>query len=973
MGVLPVYLGWDEPLLTTAVSWLLDQYQLRSRAEAAFKDQVDFSNLLLVVPGRRFGTRLREALMLACDDRDQGLIQPRILTPGGFADLACGAHATALPQLHREILVGQAAASMVREDPESLRDLMLQVPELDASRNWTQLGATLLQLRDELAGGGWDVDHELWSDDARRLIAEGQEAKRWDVIRKIMVAYDASLSQLDLVDPAQLRLQALRSGTLNLDDNDIVLIGVTDPPMLLRRMIEIVSENNQVYSLICAPESQAAQGSFDDLGAVDAQWWSQCDLEINDDVITVADDVAEVGQSLLRIISDWDGAYSGSEITVGVAEGSLLGTVRETLAAAGAPVRYAGGKPLRQSAVITVLERAGSYCESREFDAFASLIRHPDIAQVAEIDQLDLAAADAYHTNHLPLRVPGSEVGDWLWEETEWGGPCGSGQERASRLTEMNARLTEVLVDISSDTPLPIAQGMTCVRAFLCRVYGERSFDQAKPNDRMHLSMLNQLNSAIDLLLQAPDAVQEALGVMPIFKHIETLILAIEQVKVPEVPDSEAIELTDWLELSLDEAPALILVGLNEGSVPRSEAAHPFLPDTLRGALGLEHNASRAARDAHAIQALLQSRKDGASVRFVVPRRAANGDPLSPSRFLFQTSDAKFAARRVGWLTGAGKDHLAQGVALHPSFAGSVGAGIERVQPKGNPQSKKSISVTAFRKYMACPYRYWLQYVQGIQQLDDSDQEMNAASFGSLVHGVLQDYGTDTKLRDLDNTELVIDAFNKLLDERAINMFGDHAQASIYVQIEQARSRLHTFAQKQVDRFQAGWRILHAEFRVSGRDHPVAMEVGSDVVHIHGRIDRIDYHEATGALGIFDYKTGSTLPEAAHRRGLANAKQWIDLQLPLYRHLAHRLDVNWKTLELGYAMLPPDPDKSGFVVAQWDEQALSEADLVAVRIAKDIHQGIFWPPTEPAPPYTSEFSAICQDAVLNASPIGDMA
>ncbi len=33
MGVLPVYLGWDEPLLTTAVSWLLEADSTRKLRE----------------------------------------------------------------------------------------------------------------------------------------------------------------------------------------------------------------------------------------------------------------------------------------------------------------------------------------------------------------------------------------------------------------------------------------------------------------------------------------------------------------------------------------------------------------------------------------------------------------------------------------------------------------------------------------------------------------------------------------------------------------------------------------------------------------------------------------------------------------------------------------------------------------------------------------------------------------------------
>ena len=48
---------------------------------------------------------------------------------------------------------------------------------------------------------------------------------------------------------------------------------------------------------------------------------------------------------------------------------------------------------------------------------------------------------------------------------------------------------------------------------------------------------------------------------------------------LPENP--AAIELAGWLDLTLDDAPVMVITSLNDDSVPASEQGHPFLPNEL--------------------------------------------------------------------------------------------------------------------------------------------------------------------------------------------------------------------------------------------------------------------------------------------------------------------------------------------------------------------------------------------------------
>ena len=78
------------------------------------------------------------------------------------------------------------------------------------------------------------------------------------------------------------------------------------------------------------------------------------------------------------------------------------------------------------------------------------------------------------------------------------------------------------------------------------------------------------------------------------------------------------MELLDWLELPLDDAPVVMLTGFNEGLFPESVQGHAFLPDALRTRLGLIDNRRRFARDAYRLTTVLHSKE---SVRLIAGRR----------------------------------------------------------------------------------------------------------------------------------------------------------------------------------------------------------------------------------------------------------------------------------------------------------------------------------------------------------------
>jgi RecB family exonuclease len=266
-----------------------------------------------------------------------------------------------------------------------------------------------------------------------------------------------------------------------------------------------------------------------------------------------------------------------------------------------------------------------------------------------------------------------------------------------------------------------------------------------------------------------------------------------------------------------------------------------------------------------------------------------------------------------------------------------------------------SLRVTDFKSYLACPYRYYLRRRLKLEGLDDSADELDPGGFGSLAHDVLKEFANGAG-KSATDAEQVLAHLNEALNKLVAQRYGNDRLAAISVQAAQIRARLGVFARWQAERTREGWRIEDTERDVKEEQAP--FEVDGQIVYLHARIDRIDVHEKLGIRTIFDYKTSDSAktPDQTHRR----KQQWIDLQLPLYGHIARELGLGEK-IQLGYINLSKDLTKVGPSLTEWTEADLESAMETARQVVRDIRAGEFWPPASPPPEFSEDLSAICQD------------
>ena len=103
--------------------------------------------------------------------------------------------------------------------------------------------------------------------------------------------------------------------------------------------------------------------------------------------------------------------------------------------------------------------------------------------------------------------------------------------------------------------------------------------------------------------------------------------------------------------------------------------------------------------------------------------------------------------------------------------------------------------------------------------------------------------------------------------------------------------------------------------------------------------------------------------EKAHYK--PRKQEWVDLQLPLYRHLVKEVaavaDADFNRVTTGYVLMPKKLEDVGFDPANWQPEELHAADELARDIIRKIRMSQYWPPVEKPPKFSDAYAAICQD------------
>ncbi len=944
-------------VLPAAAEWLLAHACDPAGAAGA----ADLSNVMVVVPGRRAGHRLLEILLDLAASRSLDLAPPETVTLGKLPELLYKP-ARPLADDAVEILAWVAAIADAREvDRERI------APGIgDARGRLVEVARSLAAAHRELASIGLGF-HEF-AEKADDVLPGFGDHARWDALARIERDYLDWIDAAGRWDRQTARREAIKRHEVRCDKR-IVLLATVDIDPLQRQMLAATATT--IDALVASPPDMTAEdfsGCFDGFGCIVPEAWATRAIPLPLDAIRLVDDTDAQADAIVDWLRGLGGRLAADEITIAVPDDKVAPAIEQKLAAADATGRYGTGRTVRRSTPWQMLSAVFDWLARGDFAALAALVRSPAVLELIRRQTgiaMPAALADEVAARHLPLAIDREHLAKAA-ERAEH-------RESNERFLEMLDRIDRWLsavreaskaVDRPPATKATKAKSKAKAKAApqgcgLAAAWTEAvrqavavalegvTIDRDAPDDRVVARSLRSLGEQLSALATIPDPLAAAAG----SEGLARLLLANWSTElVPPVPVADAIDIVGWLEVPLDDAAALAITSAVEGCLPSGQSRDPLLPETLRKPLALEDASRIAARDAWILSLAACYRRD---LLVLVPRRGADGSPTVPSRLLFRRDPAEV-------VTAARTFFAAEEPKAAAALSPVASSRLVVPRPPEGPVAVTSMRVTEFKDYLACPYRYWLRHRLRLARVADDALELGAADFGTLIHECLDRFAKREDLASCTDGDALATELSRILDTFVHFRYGPQAAPAVAVQAELARRRLHGFAHAQARRAAEGWRILLTEHHVKD----ATLDVDGTPIKLSARIDRIDHHPETGRWQVLDYKTSARgrTPEESHLR----AGEWVDLQLPLYRHLLGELPgIGAAALvDVGYFNVPARVEETGIRTPTWNESDYATADETAREVVRRVRAGIFWPPNDAAARAFPEFDAICQTAAI---------
>ncbi|MFA7343467.1 MAG: PD-(D/E)XK nuclease family protein [Terrimicrobiaceae bacterium] len=757
-----------------------------------------------------------------------------------------------------------------------------------------KLAGGFVTLTRNLAGGLWNIP------EAAKILAP--KDPRWLEWCGLWESYKARLASVGLRCPAEAQIEAAEDFVPPPGIAKILVAGVADlPPLALRAF-----RNCDTEILVHAPGLRGDE--FDGFGRARPDFWLAAPLPVSDSQIQVVGDPAQLGRAIAAI-------NPSSRIAVFSGDAGLSADLACALEESGREGFLPEGNPLNRHPVTRLATLVARLPGDGSWAHLEALVFHPDFFGSIKDLLPDEAHRDWNRLGALAFCACLPEIPERLRHSR-------SAEDEPARKYLLGAfsPLLDRLLDLRQSMSSPDAAG--ALRKILSGIYGPRDMG-CRPGDK------EAAKAVVGLL--------DEVSAYPALAKIDAaaLLAMLEALPGTWTPPHGpgATEIEGWLELAGEDAPVIVLAGLNEGLLPGKRKVDALLPDAARAALGLDDAGSRHARDASILHAALAVREPR-NVHVLSLRQAADGSPLKPSRLLLRVPDGDLP-QRVGTL-----------VATAPARAERPPRKFRedpfRVARAARPV--QSLHVTAFKSHLACPLRCYLSNRLGFSAPRTGSPCLGADVFGSWIHDVLKQFGDDPVVassRDVGQIRSWLlprwDALFRGLENNVMFM----------LQRESGRLRLEEFSRAQAAMRADGWRTELVEWKFSGLTPP------GWPLALRGRIDRVDVRE--GEILLIDYKTGglkkSANPARAAHLGRARAPGrfgikpehaflggdvWCDLQLPLYAtavSLARPLGIRGE-IRLAYFLVADDAAQTGLY--EWADADMESAGRCALGVAEEV-------------------------------------
>ncbi|MEY3835561.1 MAG: hypothetical protein RI989_989 [Bacteroidota bacterium] len=323
----------------------------------------------------------------------------------------------------------------------------------------------------------------------------------------------------------------------------------------------------------------------------------------------------------------------------------------------------------------------------------------------------------------------------------------------------------------------------------------------------------------------------------------------------------EGLQVLNMVETRAVDFKHVIIVGANDEQFPGNGRAQSLIPFDLRKAFELPSPEEREGTIAYSFYRLLQRAED---VRLLYHTLSSDYKMTEPSRYLMQIGQE---------LTGYGNRTDVR----YEDFEHSnkfLQTGEEEIEANVFSNQRihdlmaYGISPSAINKFMRCPLDFYYRYVVGLGEVESLEESMEASTFGSIVHDVLETLykrfvGMTIQDADFEGFKLELDT---LIDDAIHRLYNSNFElAGFDIIMRRIVKRMievvleHDQEQFKKARENGEERLVNGVEVELMADLPME-KIGVDIpARIRGKADRVD--EQSGNFMVLDYKTGSVKTE----------------------------------------------------------------------------------------------------------------
>jgi ATP-dependent helicase/DNAse subunit B len=323
----------------------------------------------------------------------------------------------------------------------------------------------------------------------------------------------------------------------------------------------------------------------------------------------------------------------------------------------------------------------------------------------------------------------------------------------------------------------------------------------------------------------------------------------------------------------------LLILNMNEGFMPGNSNDNTFVPQFLRSHFGMSTIDHQDSVFAYYFYRLIQ-RAENITLTYTTDKQQTGKAEMS--RFLLQLL---VEPKLNGKIERFALQSTIQPIHSEPIIIPKDNILIEKIKQQydlnTNPEAYR-LSPTALNTYINCSYKFYLEYIEGLRNREETVDELDNSVFGSIFHRAAEylykeiitlhpspftlhpQHLTDYLEYPHKIERLVLQAFEKeYFKNRQVDKSGFNGEQLInFHVICKLLERLLQF-----DRQRAPFTILGLEYPVK---EEFRLESENIRLHIGGIIDRLE--EKDGTRIILDYKTGGKPKEIKTLEDLFIAK-----------------------------------------------------------------------------------------------------